>query len=92
MYSRTIVPKFSKEAISMLNCFSQKLKVDGIATDRTFHTIYIIVESHIQGLHLKDAMTVRLLIADMNRIHFTVEINHRGGQIQVRSFPDTLIA
>jgi DNA replicative helicase MCM subunit Mcm2 (Cdc46/Mcm family) len=54
LYAKTtICPKLTEGA--MLNRFWEKLKVDGIATNRTFDTVYRIAESHAR-LHLKNTV------------------------------------
>ncbi|HEY9385852.1 MAG TPA: AAA family ATPase [Nitrososphaeraceae archaeon] len=67
MYARTIIPRFQPEAITMLNSFWQKLKVECIANNRTFDTVYRIAESHAR-LHLKPVVDGEIATETMESV------------------------
>jgi DNA replicative helicase MCM subunit Mcm2 (Cdc46/Mcm family) len=67
LYYKTISPRISDEAIDMLNRFWERLKINGIASNRTFDTIYRIAESHAR-LHLKDTIDSEIAIETMESI------------------------
>jgi DNA replicative helicase MCM subunit Mcm2 (Cdc46/Mcm family) len=67
LYAKIISPRISDEAIVMLNSFWEKLKIDGIASNRTFDTIYRIAESHAR-LHLRDTIDSEIATEAMESI------------------------
>jgi DNA replicative helicase MCM subunit Mcm2 (Cdc46/Mcm family) len=84
LYAKTISPLISDEAIVMLNRFWEKLKINGIASNRTFDTIYRIAESHAR-LHLKDMIDSKIATEAMESIK--VMLLQYGHIIQVTEDP-----
>jgi DNA replicative helicase MCM subunit Mcm2 (Cdc46/Mcm family) len=82
LYARSIKPEITPEAVSMLGAFWARLKMEGIATNRTLDSIYRIAEATAR-LKLKDKVdgiiatevmeSIQVLLLQYGRIKQVIE-------------------